>query len=553
MPRALLAGETLGASLAELARQSGRSSATFPESREKISAAELDVAATDAAAEFHRLGVSGELVGVLVTTTPTFFVTIFGLWRAGAALSVLPAPKELGSAERIARRLAAIVRAAGIRHVVADQGHAELAERLAELVTGLQVLDAGQRPSGAHPGMLPVVGPDGLAVVQFTSGSTSAPKGVMLTHRAVLAGLLACVVSGEFSADDIFMQWVPTFHDMGLIGLLSHWLNGAQVHVFTPSAFLRRPARVLRYFGEHRGTVITGPNFSYDHLLDAVGPDQLAGLDLSSWRLAFNGAEPVNPETVRRFGQRFAEAGVSPSVMYPVYGLAEATLAVSFPRPGSAVRIVDIQRASLEADSTAVRLAGRGDSGDALKRAVSVGYPVHGMAVRIAGETAGGDTALGEIQIRGDAVTIGYYGGGSADQKLFTGDGWLRTGDLGFRLDGELFVMGRRKEMIVVHGQNFFPEDVESIVREVPGLYQKRCVAFPASDGYMERMGVIAEVGGGTATDDLRRQITRRIAGELSLSQVDVHLVEPKWLTRTTSGKWQRSLAAQRIAARRDA
>lgn len=547
MSVALLAGDTVGASLTSLARSSPRSLARFPESQQAISAAELDEAATHAANAFLEAGVQGEVVGVLVATDPAFLITIFGLWRAGAAVSVLPAPQDLGNTERIARRLSGIVQAAAIRYLVVGQSHAGLAGRLIEVLPELQILDAVDKsavsPSRART--LPAVEPETLAVVQFTSGSTGAPKGVMLTHRAVMAGLMACVVSGEFSRHDVFMQWIPTFHDMGLIGLLSHWLNGADVHVFTPATFLRRPTRMLRYFGEHRGTVMTGPNFSYDHLVESVDLEQFTAADLSSWRLAFNGAEPVSPHTVRSFNEKFAAAGLAPSVMYPVYGMAEATLAVSFPRPGSVARVVDIDRASLNRNGEDVRSAGQGD----LKQVVSVGFPVHGLEVRIVDDTSGAHTAFGEIQIRGAAVTTGYYGEACQSRSLFNGD-WLRTGDLGFLLDGELFVTGRSKDMIIVHGQNFFPEDVESVVRAVPGVYQKRCVAFPVNTGLVERMGIIAEVGEGVAADGLREQILRQVAGELALSHVDVHLVEPKWLTRTTSGKWQRSLAAQRIALR---
>ncbi|MFD2414966.1 AMP-binding protein [Amycolatopsis pigmentata] len=547
MVQQLLDGDTIGASLANLARASPQSRATFPESRETITATELDEAATNAAARFVRAGLAEELVGVLVDTNPMFFVTLFGLWRAGAALSVLPATRVLGGVDRTTRQLATIMQAASMRFLVTDQNHAEIAGRLTELMPGLMVVQVGELTDESSSA-LPAVKPDRLAVVQFTSGSTSAPKGVMLTHRTVMAGLAGCVVSGQFSRNDVFVQWVPTFHDMGLIGLLSHWLNGADVHVFTPSSFLRHPAKILTYFGEHGGTVLTGPNFSYDQLLDSISSDQLANFDLSHWRLAFNGAEPVNPDTVTRFTEKFAAAGVAPSVMYPVYGMAEATLAVSFPDPGSVARVVDVDRASLNGDG--VRIV---DSAEInMKKAVSVGRPVHGIEVRIADAPNDG-TKLGEIEIRGDAVTTGYYGNHPANQVQFTSDSWLRTGDLGFFLDGELFVMGRSKEMIVVHGQNFFPEDVESIVREIPDIYRKRCVAFPVIEGYTERMGIIAEVPSTVSPDVVRREILSRVSAELSLAHIDINLVEPRWLTRTTSGKWQRSIAAHRITASRKA
>jgi fatty-acyl-CoA synthase len=518
---ALLAGDTLGASLTSLARSSSRSLAAFPERQQVIRAAELDEAATCAAGTFLKAGVRGELVGVLVDTAPTFFITLFGLWRAGAALSVLPAPKNLGSMERIAQRITGIIKAAALRYLVVDHSHARLADQLQVLVPEIQILNAECTVTASGSRVLPAVEPDDLAVVQFTSGSTGSPKGVMLTHKAVMAGLRACVVTGEFSRHDVFIQWVPTFHDMGLIGLMSHWLNGADVHVFTPATFLRRPTRFLQYFAEHRATVMTGPNFSYDHLIESADLTQLAADSLSSWRLAFNGAEPVSPRIVRSFSEKFAAVGVAPPVMYPVYGMAEATLAVCFPRPGSVARVIHIDRASLSRDADRMQSTFDGNR----KQVVSVGFPVHGIEMRIVDEKSGTDSAFGEIQIRGDAVTTGYYGDAPQSQALFAPGDWLRTGDLGYLLDGELFVMGRSNDMIIVHGQNFFPEDVESIVHTIPGIYQKRCVAFPVNTDRTERMGIVAEVCDGVPADGLRKEIVRRIAGELALSHIDVHLV----------------------------
>jgi acyl-CoA synthetase (AMP-forming)/AMP-acid ligase II len=521
--------------------------AAFPVSGDQITAAELDASATGAAHAFRQAGIGpGDLVGVLVPTDTQFFVTIFGLWRAGAAVSVLPVQAGFGGDDATAGRLARIVAATGMRHLVLDQSYGPIGQLLRDLLPELTIWDPRAAASGGPPGPLPPSDPGSLAIVQFTSGSTSAPKGVMLPHRTVLAGLRACVVSGAFSPDDVFVQWVPTFHDMGLIGLLSHWLNGADVHVFTPVAFLRRPGQLLEYFAAHHGTVLTGPNFSYDYLLDAMTPDQLAALDLSSWRLAFNGAEPVSPSTVRRFGEALAPSGVSESVMYPVYGMAEATLSISYPRPGEAPRIITVDRTDLAASGVARELTGTGPTA---KQVVSVGHPVHGIQVRIrgAGRESLASGELGEIQIRGDAVSPGYYGDAAATRQLFD-DGWLRTGDLGFQLGGGLHVTGRSKEMIIVRGQNFFPDDVEAIARNVPGVYRQRCVAFTEETGDgQECAGVIVEAAG--PADEIRAEVARRVAAELDLAAVRVHVVKPRWLTRTTSGKWQRALAAQRIAA----
>lgn len=548
MRPALLDGRTLVESLSNLTKAAPGSAAVFPVASDQITSLELDEASGRRAHALVDAGIEpGALVGVLVPTDATFLVTIFALWRAGAAVSVLPTEAGFGDGTAAATRLARIIQLTGMRHLVLDPAYRPVAQLLRELVPQLTILDSRAQAAGSS-GPLPVVDPESLAIVQFTSGSTSAPKGVMLPHRTVMAGLRACVISGAFSPDDVFVQWVPTFHDMGLIGLLSHWLNGAEVHAFTPVAFLRRPARLLEYFAEHGGTVLTGPNFSYDYLLDAVAPDQLAALDLSSWRLAFNGAEPVSAATVRRFTKTLAACGVGESVIYPVYGMAEATLSISYPRPGEVPRIVAVDRNELAAGGT-VRAIPSNGNGDGTKRIVSVGRPVHGMQVRIrgAGAESLSDTRLGEIQIRGDAVSPGYYGDPVTTGQLFD-DGWLRTGDLGLRLDGDLFVTGRLKEMIIVHGQNFFPEDVESIAGNVPGVYRRRCVAIAeqADDG-SECAAVIVESAG--SPDEIRAEVARRVAAELGLARVRVQVVKPRWLTRTTSGKWQRALAAKRVAA----
>ncbi|WP_051794534.1 AMP-binding protein [Kibdelosporangium aridum] len=544
MGETLLDGTTLAESLAALSRSAPDSVALFP-SHGRITAAELHESSIRSANAFLDDGIEpGDVVGVLMPTTPSIFNTLFGLWRAGAAVSVLPVQVGFGDVRAVAQRLASIIATAGMRHLVLGNSYDKVGHALRELVPALTIVDPEVSGSARA---LPAVDEDSLAIVQFTSGSTSAPKGVMLPHRTAIAGLRACVVSGNFSPDDVFVQWVPMYHDMGLIGLMSHWLNGADVHVFSPAEFLRRPERLLRHFAEHRGTVLTGPNFSYDYMLDAITPELLATLDLSSWRLAFNGAEPVSAATVRRFTDTFAACGVRESVMYPVYGMAEATLSISYPTPGDPAKIITIDRQELASSGVARTVPE--DHPDA-RAAVSVGRPVHGIGVRIVGED--GEILppgmLGEIQITGESVTTGYYRAPEATARTFDGE-WLRTGDLGFELAGELYIGGRIKEMVIVRGQNFFPDDVEAIASAVPGVYKRRCVAFSDTDeSGTERVGVIVEVAGSGSPDAVRAEVIRRIAAELSLSDVDVRVVKPRWLTRTTSGKWQRTLAGRRTS-----
>ena len=364
-----------------------------------------------------------------------------------------------------------------------------------------------------------------------------------------MAGLRAIVISSRQGPGDSIVQWMPHYHDMGLFGHLSFVLNGRDSHVFEPMALLRRPGGLLRYLAACRATTFTGMNFAYETLIDAASREGLDGLDLSAWRLAYNGAEPVRPDTVRRFEETFAPAAVAPHVMYPVYGLAEATLAVTFPVPGSRPAMITVDRAELGRTGR-VRRAAPGQSH--AKTVVSVGRPVAGLSVRLADEQGRplGPGQLGELQVRGEMVTSGYLGNAAATAELFDGD-WLRTGDLAFRQDGEYFVVGRRKEVTIVHGQNFFPEDAEAVARVVPGVYRQHAVAAgqvgPAGEEYIAVIAETSLADGGR--DSLARDIRQRVVTELGTPNIQVHLVPPRWLTRTTSGKWQRLLAVARLGA----
>lgn len=553
MRPALLSGGTLVDCFLNHTQASPEALAVFPTTQERITAAELEAASLRTALGLAELGVGpGDLVGLLLPTRPVFLSVFFGVQRAGAACSVLPVPMGFADLPGAARRLTRMIDAGGIRHIVADDSFGELAKLLKELRPSLTIVDPGVGVSG-DPRKLPSIDPKALSVVQFTSGSTSAPKGVMLNQDTMAAGLEAIVVSGQFTPDDVFMQWVPTFHDMGLVGLYSHLLNGADVHIFPPGAALRRPHELLRYFSENGGTAITGPNFFYDQLLDSCTPEFVAKLDLSPWRLAFNGAEPVRAETTRRFADELAPAGLREGVMYPVYGMAEATLAISFPVPLSPTRVLSVDRGTLAAGGRVVDVA---PGAHTAKEVVSVGFPVHGIQMRIVAEDGHvcGDDEIGEIQICGPAVTTGYLGDAAATAAAFDGP-WFRTGDAGFRRYGEHYITGRIKDMVVVRGQNYYPEDIEEVGRQVPGVYRNRCVAFSDGDGQgAEFVTVVVESDGRRVSGaDLAAEVARRVEAELDFSDVRVHVVKPSWLTRTTSGKWQRALTRQRVSELRGA
>jgi acyl-CoA synthetase (AMP-forming)/AMP-acid ligase II len=508
----------------------------FPDSSERITAADLLSDSGAAAGAFAVAGIRpGAVVGLLAGWGPAFLTAFFGILRAGAAACVLPCP-PLPSDDALVRRMHAIIDAGHIRHVISDGTFGGVAAGLSRLMPGLTMIDvsggtggADGRGSGAQE---PALSPGDLAVVQYTSGSTGQPRGVALSHRSVLAGVDAIISSARVGPDDVLMHALPNFHDMGLISTIMQLLSGTTVHVVLPLSFLRRPVRFLRYFAENSGTMMAAPNFYYDHLLTSLKPDVAASLDLSAWRLAFNGAEPVRPLTAERFGEVLAPARIHPGVMYPVYGMAEATLAVTFPEPGTPVHVA------------------QPNAGFAGRPAVSAGRPVKHMELRVVTDSGQACAAgeVGEIEIRGAAVMSGYLYDPAATMAAFR-DGWLRTGDLGFQRHEELFVCGRSKEMVIAGGQNFFPDDIEYAARDVPGVFRGRCVAFAdADESGNEFAAIVVETEAGPGDHDaLRARIAGRVATETGLAAVRVHIVGPRWIPRTTSGKWQRGLARERL------
>ncbi|MGZ3145684.1 AMP-binding protein [Lentzea chajnantorensis] len=516
----------------------------FPGGPEHVTVAEVYTQAVTFATRLRQNGVRpGDVVGMLCSTGSQVLTGIFGVTAAGAAVSVLPTPPVMRDAERAGGRLTSLVRASGMRFLLADSDQRWLAALVRSQLPEVIVLDLPTGPIPAEDASdLPTPDSDDVAVIQYTSGSTSQPKGVVLRHRNILAGLRSISVSARITPDDVLVHWVPHFHDMGLFGWLACLLSGAATHTWNPAAFIRRPARFLQYFAEQGGTIMTGPNFAYDLILAAVDEETVSSLDLSRWRLAFNGAEPVSATTVAAFTDRFATALAGRHVMYPVYGMAEATLAISFPEPGDAPRKLSVNREKLGAG---VVCPVHPDDQAAMP-VVSVGRPVHGISVEVVapdGEVLGAG-AVGEIQIAGPGVSDGYD---EPDENLFRG-GRLRTGDLGFRYDGELYVAGRIKDMIIVKGENFFATDVEAVAREVPGVYRRRCVAVA---GHGEELVVIAEVANRSAAerDGVSDRISATIRTELSLDNVRIELVDRGRIPRTTSGKWQRGQARTLIGS----
>ncbi len=417
--------------------------------------------------------------------------------------------------------------------------------------------------------LLAAISPDTIALLQYTSGSTSDPKGVMVRQRNVMANLEAIRVGfgidwqvhdREETAGGVF--WLPFFHDMGLIGgILEPLYVGGRTVLMSPRSFLQRPLRWLQAISDY-GAMITGaPNFAYQLCVDRISPEQTDKLDLSRWRIAFSGAEPVLPRTLNDFASRFAACGFSSAAFYPCYGLAEATLlAAGGDGPGEP-EFLTVDRESLGTGNPIVLAGGRGA---AFQKLVSCGTPSLGTELAIVDLKTGLEVeprTVGEIWLRGKSVTTGYWNRDEENAEQFNASladgrgGFARTGDLGFVHEGQLYVTGRLKDVVILRGRNLFPQDIEATTRETIGPEGGQAAAFAIDGGRGEALAIVAELPrrfdeGGAA--DLVRAIRRAV--------IDVHEVDPRsvWLVRqatvplTSSGKIQRSRTREMFDASGD-
>jgi 1-acyl-sn-glycerol-3-phosphate acyltransferase len=387
------------------------------------------------------------------------------------------------------------------------------------------------------------------ALLQYTSGSTGDPKGVVLSHANLLANIRAMGQAGDIQPTDVFVSWLPLYHDMGLIGswLLSLYF-GIPFVVMSPLAFLTRPARWLWAIHEHGGTVSGGPNFGYELCLRRIDDRDLEGLDLRSWRLAFNGAEPVSPSTVTRFAERFADVGLRPGVITPVYGLAESSVALTVPPLERGVIIDRVAREPLARSGRAVPAA---DDDTTAARFVACGRALPAHEVRIA-DRAGrtlGEREEGRVEFRGPSATVGYYRNRAATRRLFDGD-WLDSGDLGYLAGGELYLTGRVKDVIIRAGRNLHPAELEEAVGAIPGV-RRGCVAvFPTTDPAVgtERLVVLAETRLTDAEEQtrLRRAVNEAVTDLVGVPPDEVVLAPPGVVPKTSSGKIRRSEVRER-------
>jgi len=382
--------------------------------------------------------------------------------------------------------------------------------------------------------------PEALGVIQYTSGSTGDPKGVALSHRAMLANIRAIGRGLDVTAEDVAINWLPLYHDMGLIGSwLTALYHGIPVVALSPLSFLSRPERWLWAFHRYRGTASPAPNFAFDLCSHKIPDSALEGLDLSSWRAALCGAEPVRPETLERFIRRFEPYGFRREAMLPVYGLAETSVALTLTPPGRGPRYDRVERAAFLAEGRAEPSG----AADALTL-VSSGRPVPAHEVRVVDPDAPdrdlAERRQGKILFRSPSVMEGYYQRPEATAAVRVGE-WIDTGDLGYLAQGELYVTGRIKDLVIKGGRKYHPQDIERAAQRVAGVRQGCVVAFDAPAERGEAIVVVAETARPAAEHErIVREVVAAVAGEIGTPPDRVVLLPPRTLPKTSSGKLKR-------------
>jgi 1-acyl-sn-glycerol-3-phosphate acyltransferase len=492
----------------------------------------------------------GDRVALMLPTSRDFFVAFFGILYVGAVPVPIYPPMRLSQLEEHLRRQAGILRNAGAGMLVTVPEGRRLAALLQAQIGSLTSVESvaglSARAAGAAP--LPTTDETATALIQYTSGSTGDPKGVVLSHANLLANIRAMGHTMDASSTDVFVSWLPLYHDMGLIGA---WLGclyfAAPLYVMSPLSFLVRPESWLWAIHRFRATLSAAPNFGFELCLNKIDDAALQGLDLASLRMVANGAEPVSIQTLRRFVERFAHYGFRPEAMAPVYGLAESAVGLAFPPPGRPPIIDRVDRQAL---------GGRGIAEPAWTddphplELVACGQPLPGHEIRIVDELGRevGERHEGRLEFRGPSATIGYFRNEAKTRELIR-NGWLDSADRAYMAGGDVYITGRIKDIIIRAGRHLYPQEIEEAVADIPGI-RKGCVAvFGITDraSGTERVVVVAET---RETDPIARAAlqarAQEVASDIAGTPPDeIVLAPPQTVPKTSSGKIRRSAAKE--------
>ena len=513
--------------------------------------AELEQGAKNVAVSLqqHRLE-PGQPIAIMLPSSPDYFFIFFGILMAGGIPVPIYPPARPSQLEDHIRRHARILDNCRASILITVPEAKQVAKLLRSLAPNLQhIVSTPDLKASASHTMLPKINEQATAFIQYTSGSTGNPKGVVLTHANLLSNIRAMGKVVKAGPKDVFVSWLPLYHDMGLIGA---WLGSlyyaALFVVMSPLDFLARPERWLWAIHRYRGTLSASPNFGYEYSMHRLKDAELTGLDLSSWRAAFNGAEAVSPETVEQFGQRFEPFGFKKDAMMPVYGLAESSVGLAFPPLGRGVHIDHIDRTTFTRSGHA--LSADQDESNVL-RFVSCGLPLPGHQIRIVDDTGHElpERQEGRLEFRGPSSTSGYYRDAQKTQTLFDGE-WLDTGDLAYIANGELYVTGRIKDIIIRAGRNVYPDELEKMVGDIPNI-RKGCVAVFASmdpKKQTEKLVIIAETRSEEPNEHqrLRSDINALSIDLTGIPPDEVLLAPPGSVLKTSSGKIRRSATRER-------
>ena len=489
--------------------------------------------------------VPGDHVAILGPTSRPLMTIIQGCWLSGIASMVLPLPMRMASLDAFVESTRGRIQHGDAKLVLIDDALAPFYQSGPgdpPIEPMAAVMPRPGNPSGERL-EIPANDPERLVILQYTSGSTSEPKGVMIPDRVLTANIDASCAAAQLGPDEVMVSWLPLYHDMGLVGFLSiPMTNGCQLVQAAPQDFMAHPGNWMQWISDHGGTATAGPNFSW--VLATRALKRMKDLDLSRLTLALSGAEPVDPSAVEAFVVEAGRFGFKPGGVFPAFGMAEVAICGAFPPRHRGLRTDDVDRVLLERDRVAKPLHITDDTeADSVRRLPLLGRPVPGLEMRIVHVDTREELPerhVGELLLRGTSVTPGYYKRPDATAAMFV-DGWLCTGDLGYMLDNELVLCGRIKDVIIVGGRNVFPEDIERAVGPLEGVRAGNVIAFGV-EGYKgkETVVVVAEV----RTEDtaaVRAAIHHRTIEVCGLPPRDIMLVKAGTLPKTSSGKLQRA------------
>jgi len=496
----------------------------------------------------------GDRVALILPTNEDFVLAFFGAIRAGIVPVPIYPPLGLGQLQGYLDNTRHIVAKCGARALVTTS---KIKRLLGTVQASCPALEQVVAIEGIRESMEPLkgekIGLDDIAFLQFTSGSTSRPKGVTLTHANLAANIKCIMADGlQIREEDRGISWLPLYHDMGLIGfVLAPLVHRIPITYLPPLLFLKRPVSWFQVITRHKGTIAYAPNFAFALCVKRIRERDLEGIDLSSWRVAGCGAEPIRPETLEAFAEAFGKVGFRREALLPSYGMAEASLAIAFTELGEGVKTLSVHGPTLWAENTAKPVA---DDDENAVRLVSCGhaFPDHQIAIfdpeDATSATPLAEHKVGEIRIAGPSVMQGYWEDAERTRDTFAG-GFLKTGDLGFLSGGHLFICGRSKEVVIVNGRNYYPQDMEWEAAKVAGVRKGNVIAFGARDPSgveRDRERVVVAFEAQDAEDPAKSSalcigVRRAVQEGMGLTLDDVVAVMPGALPKTSSGKLQRA------------